>query len=1413
MAGDVHITIYHQGPAGQTPARSVYQRQVELIAPPTLLDRQAELAELAAFCTDEHRGPYVWWQADSWAGKSALLSTFVLNNPLAARRIHVVSFFITARLADTWDSFTTAVTEQLCTLLGQAMPTGGHAAARESTLLDLLAQAAAACRQAGGRLVLVVDGLDEDLGVTAGRGAHSIAGLLPGRTPDGMRVIVTGRSNPPVPEDVPAWHPLRDPSIIRTLTDSPHAQDLQRLSQLELKNLLTGSPLEQDILGLLAVARGGLSGHDLRELTGADLVVIEEVLHTVTGRAFSRRPATWAPATGPQAYLLGHQELLRVAHDYLGEQRLTDYRERLHTWADGYRVPDDGGWPWPPDTPEYLLSGYLRMLTIDGDIARRTALTVDAARQDRMLDLSGGDTAALAEIKSCEEALLNLPEPDLCHLAELAHHRCRLEARNSWIPVDLPAVWAVLGQVNRAEALAQALEPTSRVKALTTLVEAVAEAGDFERAGALARDITDLQEQTWTLTRLAEAAVAAGHVEQALALARAVPPLHHRVRALERIAEAMVSTGDVDRAIAFARTISHPHRKEAPLMGVALAIAKSGDVVRAEALARTFTDVHLQAETLTWIAAGIAGAGELHQAEVLVRTIADAAYRTRALAQLADKVVRVGAVERADAFARALTDPDEHAKVLSAVAVAMVRTGHVQRADALARTLTSPWDRVQVLNAMADAMGYYDDNVERAGAFARSLTDPYEQESVLPRMAAAMARAGHVEQAEALARTLTDPRLQTGTLAKVAESVKAHSSFLSMPWGTEKSTTEKEAEEAAGAGDIERAVTLARSLTDLRKQAHTLAEIAVAAARAGHTARAAELAVDADAIDRTPTSLRGRATNSREGRTGFNRPIAAPKVAEALAQAGDLKRAEALARTLTHPPAQARTLTKVSAALARAGHTEQAAKLAIEAETLARTPTAPWEQTRAVAQVATAVVVAGDVERAQALARTLTDPYAQTQAVTQVAKAAVAAGDMQRAEVLADSLTDTGKAAILLAMAVAAAAVGDLDRAETLACAIPHPHERDKALDQVTLAAAATCHVDQIKALARMHSHPYWQVETLARVARSLAESGDPQRARELATDAETLARGLTDAGQQAHLLIQVAEAALIADDRDQALRLAAEAKALAWASKPYRDEAMLVRVAVVAARAGDVEQAEEVARRHCYGFSGRQGVAQIAAAVAEAGDARLAETLARTLTDEYAQKEALTLVAKAAAAAGHVKQAEALARTLPDKYAQKEALGQVAEAAVRAGYVEQAESLARRLDDSFSRPRVLAQVVKATAEDGNVEKAHAVARALGDGESKDEALTWVATAVARTGDAEQAAKIARSIGGPKQRTQALLEIAQTIGAPSASRFIAEAFTLGSWLTPLPVLAKLYPAEMIRIADAVYLDQPAHDAR
>ena len=235
--------------------RTAYQAQVRDITPDHLLDRDVELDELVGFCAGDQ--PYAWWQAGPWAGKSALMSWFVLHPPAG---VDVVSFFVTARLAGQSDSdaCTDALIEQFAALVGESPASLLTARARRGTMLQLLEDAAGRAREAGRRLLLVIDGLDEDSGTAAGPGRFSIAALLPRRPPPEVRVLVASRPHPPIPDDVAGDHPLRTISP-RQLTVYAHARDVERLARHELTQLLAGSQLQRDVLGLITAAGGGLT--------------------------------------------------------------------------------------------------------------------------------------------------------------------------------------------------------------------------------------------------------------------------------------------------------------------------------------------------------------------------------------------------------------------------------------------------------------------------------------------------------------------------------------------------------------------------------------------------------------------------------------------------------------------------------------------------------------------------------------------------------------------------------------------------------------------------------------------------------------------------------------------------------------------------------------------------------------------------------------------------------------------------------------------------------------------------------------------------------------------------------------------------------------------------------------------------
>jgi hypothetical protein len=411
--------------------RSGYVEQIGDIAPLQLLDRDEELAELAGWCTGGDEA-YVRWQAGPRAGKSALMAWFVLHPPPT---VWVISFFITARYTGQADSaaFTDGMLDQLSAITGAQLPPLTSAAARERLRRQLFSEAASRAAKAGRHLVLVIDGLDEDCGSLPGSGLPSIAACLPKRPPPELRVIVAGRPDPPIPADVDTDHPLRG-CRIRRLDVSPHATRVTELAQRELDEVLATDRdrhrgLGYQVLGLVTACGGGLDRRDLHQLTGRPVFEIDHLLRGVFGRTIAGRVEPHAPE---RVFLFTHETLRVQAIDRLGADALTGFADRLHTWAASYQRRG-----WPADTPGYLLRGYPRMLADAGDLDRLVALATDPDRHHRMLNATGGDAAALAEIATAHTLTAAQPSPNLLNALRLAWYRDQLTDRNTNIPTRL----------------------------------------------------------------------------------------------------------------------------------------------------------------------------------------------------------------------------------------------------------------------------------------------------------------------------------------------------------------------------------------------------------------------------------------------------------------------------------------------------------------------------------------------------------------------------------------------------------------------------------------------------------------------------------------------------------------------------------------------------------------------------------------------------------------------------------------------------------------------------------------------------------------------------------------------------------------------------------------------------------------
>ena len=1072
-------TAKHTGPASAGPggwansgvvinighrpvAHSVYLRQVQQIFPWELLDRDAELAELTAFCTEPDRGPYVWWQAPLWAGKSALMAWFVLHPP---PEVHIVSFFITARFAGQRDriAFLEIVLEQLAEVTGQPMPNALTESRQQAWFNQLLHDAAVVCAENKQRLVLLVDGLDEDRGVTTAPDVHSIAAMLPAVPPAGVRVIVAGRPDPPVPADVPPRHPLRDKTIVRPLSVSPHAQMIRDDAERELAYLLDDRALGRKLLGLVSTAGGGLSRDDLAELCGESTGTVEKTLRSVLGRTFQGFMNRWQASASP-VFALAHENLQQVAIRSFSPNELSGFLDQLHRWADKYRQRY-----WPVGTPEYLLNGYPRLVISMGDVQRATELATDRIRLDRMLDVSGGDATALAEITAIQERICDNDSPDLAAIINLAVIREDLISRNQRIPLRLPAVWVRLGNPDRAATFARSISGREmRVMALLGVANTLVDEGDLDRARQMTHEaeaVARSKTGPLTLSLLDSVALTmarTGDVDRAEAVARSRsgPGAEWELKV---VAETLAKRGDIDRAVAFARLISEPVCRTGALAVVAKVLAGVGDLGQARLLAEqaktaasSVTNPADRACLCAVLAEAMVRAGDVDQARLLAEQ-ARAAVRSmdevdidffekedqarafftdeeqaQAVTAAAETFAWAGDLDSAQAIARSVTDLPERAFTFAAVAEVLAAAGDLDQArqvagQAEAAARSSPAyksDDVEALTAVAAVLARVGDSDHarelalEAQAAARSRAPLADKGWILAAAAEALARIGDLDQAEATARSLTEPSRQASVLAGIAEVL-------------------------AGAGDLDQARRFAqaaiRSVANAKGEVSALASVAKALAAAGDLAHARQIAEQARAAAHSSSNpnqwipVLGTVAEALGAvhigqmdayliTDPLERTQALATVAKVLTRAGDLdqacqfaEQAAAAARSITNLQERLFAQAAVSGALVKAGDLDQARHIARQMEITARAVTDPPEtsapdfwspRARALTTAVKALAQVGDFDRAEAAARTITDPRGQARALTSIVESLAETADPSSTHTTAHEVMD-----------------------------------------------------------------------------------------------------------------------------------------------------------------------------------------------------------------------------------------------------------------------------------------------------------------------------------------------------------------------------------------------------------------------
>jgi len=804
------------------PRHTDYLVRVRQLRPETLRGRELEVAELAEFCSCADGPAYVWWQAGPWAGKTALMAHFVDNPPAAVR---IVSFFVIARDAAEADSdaFLEVVIPQLAEIAELPVPSTVAGNRKRDFFWELVEKADAACAGRGERLVLLVDGLDEDRSLTVPGSARSIASILPKQAGRSFRVIVAGRQNPPIPADVQADHPLRDPAIVRLLAPSPHGLAIRAQAELQLRAHLDDGGLQHEVLAFVTVARGGLTVSDLAELTGETVPRVRDVLDSHSGRAYQLRNQVWSTA---EEVMLAHDKLREAAQEGIAPAEWNKKLAALARWAASYR---DRG--WRADSPEYLLTGLQRVLLEVGDVAGLVAHVADLDRLELLRSVTGGDAAGLGQVNAAIEHV-GSDSANAELIVRLALVRDHLSDRNGNLPQEVPEVWVRLGEPRRAEALAESsIDPSTRSDALGLLIKPLIECGYGNRVGRViekARAAATLAdaEVPWSSSYrliLADRLQAAGFRDEAV-------DLLHRVYESDQVRDIRSAVMALDL-----------------LELVAPDDAVHRDATVTEVLATRF-DTMERIEVVDEIAS-------VRLLRHDPRTVADLVTSA-----IVEAISIPQPIYHFDVFRRLANFAASAGRVASAVAL-------LDRIQALARSLPKVWNRIDALRAAAILACDLDD-AQAARSFAleaRDLIDStaepapgQQRQMMLRQLAGTLGRAHAAEEALATADRATDPDRRHELLASIATVLvevgqinTANRILGQLPDATDTANAHLAmAQHHASAGRFWAADVALAAVTDPSRRARALGSSALYAIGHDDTDRARTIAVEAENIAR-----------------------------------------------------------------------------------------------------------------------------------------------------------------------------------------------------------------------------------------------------------------------------------------------------------------------------------------------------------------------------------------------------------------------------------------------------------------------------------------------------------------------------------------------------------------------------------
>ncbi|MFE0470916.1 hypothetical protein ACFW2V_04765 [Streptomyces sp. NPDC058947] len=977
------------------------------------------------------------------------MAAFVLNPPPG---ITVVSFFITARLAgqNTRTAFCEVVQRQLYAYLDEEEPPVTEHT-RDELLLHALERVAAKCATQGKRLVLVVDGLDEDRSVDMPHGGHSIAALLPSQPPHGMRVIVAGRPHPPIPRDVPPEHPLRTDAINRRLARSPYAAAIRVEAENALDELLEKAGLAYELLGLVATAGGGLSASDLAALTETRELRIRRTLDGIDGRIFLTSPSILT--SRQEVYLLGHEEIQSAALDILSDREIAEYRDRICSWADNYQQQ-----AWPAETPEYLLRGYVQMLRSMGDLSRLSTLAYNSDRHERLWRTTGSDVDALTEVATALDLHQNRAQegnPDVPTALLLAMARDALREHINNVPEELVNTWAILGDTDRAINLALSYSEHARqIRTLVAAGKSLMDAGEATSALTfanlsveVAQSTSDLETRALALAGSATVFAQTGQLEKAqehfarcFSIAREFPSAPLRVQAISQLVQ-LIGHGNKEcldalaEAVEAAQLVAESATQATMLLQISQALAKIGrenDAVHVAIDAREIAHSVLAPDVKVSLFCQISQVMSLLQrydfASEAVKHASRASAeiygpekRSKALVEIATALAASGQSQRALDLTDQITKKENKSRAHTCIAGHLARAGSYQQAEELVQGIHVPGWRAQGLAELAVAVARAGDT-SRAITLARSIDEAGWRAQALAELALTAAYAGQRSSAEHLA---TEAAEMARDVIEPSKLCRATSDIAEAVIGVDADVYAIQL--------IDQAAKLARKIPDSDGQARCLARTASLLAQTKECEGAVALAAEASEIASVSTSDRPRAFHAvavalaKAGEDALAleaiqkirdpgwEPLAIGEIVYTRALAGRFDEALSFADSIRDVGWFARTLANVASVMEGRGNRYEATQTAMSAVESASKIRDPRWRTRVLAEIAETMASAGARELAESVsieaaqtARIIPDLERRVESLARAACALASAGVHAAAARIA---ADSGKTA------------------------------------------------------------------------------------------------------------------------------------------------------------------------------------------------------------------------------------------------------------------------------------------------------------------------------------------------------------------------------------------------------------------